>query len=91
MKESLDFIETTKSLNNIKMLTEKINNSLACIDNLIMDNINNGSGVLDGNSGELFQKKWETLRDEIPKSVELLNNQASNLEMFIDSIKIGDE
>ena len=91
MKESIDLSEVTKSLNNIKILTEKISNNLGCIDNLIMDNINNGKGILDGNSGEQFIKRWESLKEEIPQTIELLNKQETNLELFINSMKREDE
>ena len=91
MKESIDFTETTKSLNNMKLLTEKIKNNLECIDNLIMDNINNGKGILDGNVGEQFHKRWESLREEIPQTIGLLNQQETNLELFINSMKTEDE
>ena len=91
MKETVDFEELNKSLNNIKSSTEKMKNSLGCIDNLIMDNINNSTGILDGNVASEFLKKWEAVREEIPSTIDTINKQELNLEMFLSSMKKENE
>ena len=87
MQEKINISELEKSLNNIKTQTETIKNSLLCIDNIIIENINTGVGILDGNSGEVFKKKWEILREEIPTTFDVLNSQENNLETFINTMK----
>ena len=91
MKETVDFVELNKSLNNIKMLTDKMKNNLEKIDSLITDNINNNTGILDGNIASEFLKKWDTLREEIPASIDSINKQELNLEVFINSMQKENE
>ena len=91
MKEAVDFEELNKSLNNIKALTKKMKNSLESIDNLIMDNINNSTGILDGNVANEFLKKWESVREDIPSTIDSINKQELNLEMFLNSMKKENE
>ena len=91
MKETVNFEVLNKSLNNIKNLTDKMKNSLECIDSLIMDNINNNTGILDGNVASEFLKKWETIKEDIPSSIDAINKQELNLELFISSMKKENE
>ena len=91
MKETVDFVELNKTLNNIKMLTDKMKNNLENIDSLITDNINNNTGILDGNIASEFLKKWDTLREEIPASIDSINKQELNLEVFINSMQKENE
>ena len=91
MKETVDFVELNKTLNNIKMLTDKMKNNLENIDSLITDNINNNTGILDGNIAKKKKKKWDTLREEIPASIDSINKQELNLEVFINSMQKENE
>ncbi len=91
MKETVNFEVLNKSLNNIKNLTDKMKNSLECIDSLIMDNINNNTGIFDGNVASEFLKKWETIKEDIPSSIDAINKQELNLELFISSMKKENE
>ena len=91
MKETVNFEVLNKSLNNIKNLTDKMKNSLECIDSLIMDNINNNTGIFDGNVASEFLKKWETIKENIPSSIDAINKQELNLELFISSMKKENE
>ena len=91
MKETVNFVELNKSLNNIKILTYKMKNNLENIDLLITDNINNNTGILDGNIACEFLKKWDALREEIPASIDSINKQELNLEMFINSMQNENE
>ena len=87
MQEKINFEELDNSLNNIKSLTETIRANLTGIDNIINENINTGVGILDGNSGEVFKKKWELLREDIPSIFDALSIQENNLETFINTMK----
>ena len=91
MKETVNFEVLNKSLNNIKNLTDKMKNSLECIDSLIMDNINNNTGIFDSNVARKLLKKWETIKEDIPSSIDAINKQELNLELFISSMKKENE
>ena len=90
MQENINYNELEKSLNKIKDLSEKVKYNLMCIDSIIEENINSGVGILDGNSGELFKKRWDYLKEDVPSSIETFINQANNLELFISSFKKED-
>ena len=90
MQEKIDYAELEKSLIKIKELSEKVKSNLLCIDSIIDENINSGVGILDGNSGELFKKKWDYLKEDIPTSIMTFQNQVDNLELFISSYKKED-
>ena len=90
MKEKIDFNELENSLNKIKNIIDNVKNNLTSMDELINENINNGSGILDGNSGELFIQKWEKIKEDIPSSINEIESQANNLETFINTMKNED-
>ena len=87
----VNFDELNKSLVNLKNISEAVKNSLTSMNALVEENINTGAGVWDGTSAETFKTKWNVLKDEIPTFIDDFNKQAENLEMFINTMKKGEE
>ena len=83
MQENINIEELEKSLINIKNLTEKMNQNLLNTNTLINDNINNGSGVWDSSSAELYKSRWQTLMEEFPDIIKTFQQQETNLETFM--------
>ena len=88
---TVNFDELNKSLTNLKIISESVKNSLTSMNNLVEENINTGSGVWDGPSAANFKTKWNSIKDEIPTFIDDFNKQAENLELFINTMKKGEE
>lgn len=91
MEENIDFVELQKSLSKFKELTEKMSHNLASINNLIKENINSGAGVWDSELAASYRMRWEALMEEFPTILYTFNQQASNLEIFINNMKKVEE
>ena len=90
-EENIEFNELEKSLLNIKQLTEKMSKTLESVDGLIKDNINNGSGVWDSQTAELYRSRWDLLSQEFPTIIETFSQQEENLNQFITNMKKTEE
>ena len=88
---TVNFDELNKSLTNLKVISESVKNYLTSMNNLVEENINTGSGVWDGPSAATFKTKWNSIKDEIPTFIDDFNKQAENLELFINTMKKGEE
>ena len=91
MQENINIDELEKSLSNIRNLTEKMSKNLLNTNQLIRDSINNGSGVWDSNSAELYRNRWESLISDFPEVIQTFQKQESNLETFIENMKKVEE
>ena len=88
---NINFEELNKSLVNLKTQAETVKESLTAMNNLVEDNINSGAGIWDGPSAATYKTKWNSLKDEIPTIIDDFRKQADNLEMFINTMKNGEE
>ena len=91
MQETIEFLELQKSLNNLKQLTEKIDHNLNNVNSLVKDTINSGIGVWDSELAGQYRARWETLMEEFPDIISTFQQQALNLEMFVNNMKKVEE
>ena len=91
MQENVDITELEKSLISLKQLTEKMDRNLKNVDALIKDNINSGAGIWDSDVAALYRTRWEALIEDFPTIIYTFNQQATNLENFINNMKKVEE
>ena len=77
--------EIEKTIKELHILTEKIENSFNNMNSLINDCIANGIGIWDGNSANSFKASWEQTAENFPEYIKMINTQASNLETIKNS------
>ena len=61
------------------------------MNTLIKENINSGMGIWDSNLASFYRKRWEVLSEEFPTIIYTFNQQATNLENFINNMKKVEE
>jgi len=76
--------ELTNKLNEIEMLSSKAEMSIINFGNLLDNNINNGSGIWDGESATQYINSWNCMKEDIPKITEIFKIQSENLKKFIN-------
>lgn len=71
-----------ENINKLKELTERMESSLNNIDTLITETVGQNIGVWDGNSATEFRTSWNTLSNDIPSYIEILQTQINNIEIM---------
>ena len=82
----IEYDELNKMLNRINNLTAEVQNIFSKVDEMILENVASGKGVWDGNDATNFKNEWNSLREDIPKIVEIFRKQKENIE---NTIKIS--
>ena len=81
----IEFQTIESKLNNLNTTIDRCTSSLQKMDSLVRENINSGKGIWDGESASQYKNDWENISEEIPKIIELITTQASNLETLLKS------
>ena len=91
MQENIEIDQLTKSLIQMKQLTERMARNLEKVNQVIEENINTGSGVWDSEQAALYKGRWETVMKEFPMIIKTFQQQEADLEKFLENMKKVEE
>ena len=76
----IEYVELKNKIAQINDLTNKVEENFNKIDELIIDNINSGRGIWDGEDANKYLDEWKKIKEEIPNSINIFRIQADNIK-----------
>ena len=79
----IEYDELELKIKQINELSNKVENILNKMNNLIEENVNSGKGIWDGPDASEYKNEWNVMEENIPNIVSIYRKQAENIENVI--------